>query len=290
MRKLLCWLLMMALVSTMPMMAMAESMQVEDEMEPADFGWDYPVSAGDIDDRYLMLANESNPLTKEDEPTDLITLRSRRNDEAGNNENAGIYMASSGSVQLRRAAATALSVMVGAAEAEQLTLYVRAGYRSYEDQQKRYDRAVKQGKTDEVQPAGACDYQTGLAVTLVNHAYRGKTLDAAYGSTAEGKWIAANAARFGFILRYPQGKESITGYDYEPWHLRYVGTGVAAYITQNNLTLEEFVAEKNAYIAEFTANGGDMAALLEGLILPEGPVTLSETGPDGDHEIVLFHD
>jgi D-alanyl-D-alanine carboxypeptidase len=61
-----------------------------------------------------------------------------------------------------------------------------------------------------------------------------------FGETKEGKWLAENAHRYGFILRYPKGKESITGYKYEPWHFRYVGADAAAVIYEKKWTLEEY--------------------------------------------------
>ncbi|MNN60637.1 D-alanyl-D-alanine carboxypeptidase [compost metagenome] len=61
-----------------------------------------------------------------------------------------------------------------------------------------------------------------------------------FGDTEEAKWLAEHAAEYGYIIRYPEGKESITGYKYEPWHIRYVGVEIAAYIADNNITLEEY--------------------------------------------------
>lgn len=68
-------------------------------------------------------------------------------------------------------------------------------------------------------------------------------LSQAFGETEEGKWIAENAFRFGFILRYLQGKEHITGYMYEPWHFRYVGKEMAQLLHERELTYEEYLAE-----------------------------------------------
>ena len=69
------------------------------------------------------------------------------------------------------------------------------------------------------------------------------SLDEGFGDTKAGKWLAANSCRFGFILRYPKGKEDITGIEYEPWHFRYVGVDAATYMTTHELTLEEFWEE-----------------------------------------------
>lgn len=71
-------------------------------------------------------------------------------------------------------------------------------------------------------------------------------LSESFEGTKEGKWLAENADRFGYILRYPKGKEAITGYEYEPWHFRYVGEKAAKIIFEKKLTLEEYfkVVEK----------------------------------------------
>ena len=76
------------------------------------------------------------------------------------------------------------------------------------------------------------------------------TLGQEFGQTREGKWLAENAPDFGFIIRYPQGKEYITGYQYEPWHLRYVGLEHAQNISQYGLTLEEYIQQLSAYLFE----------------------------------------
>ena len=276
----------LALLACMMTAGVAQSMPEYDG--PA---WEFEVELQDIVEDFLRLASAAEPLDKDYEPKDLTALTARRNDVDGNNTNDGIYMAAAGTIHLRKQAANALFNLVNAAEADGLTLYVRAGYRDYADQEKRYARAERQGDAATTQKAGECDYQTGLAVTLVNREYRGKTLEAAaFAKTEEGKWIQENAARFGFILRYPDGKESVTGYAWEPWHLRFVGVSVARYIRQNNLTLEEFSVVLDEAYAEFRSRGGDVEAAIAASRLPEGPVVLAETGPDGDSEIILFHD
>ena len=86
---------------------------------------------------------------------------------------------------------------------------------------------------------GSSEHQTGLTidVSAQSVSYR---LDQRFGDTKEGKWLAKHCHEYGFIIRYPYDKEIITGYSYEPWHIRYVGTTVAAYLYKNNLTLEEY--------------------------------------------------
>ena len=87
---------------------------------------------------------------------------------------------------------------------------------------------------------GQSEHQSGLAADVsspsVNYA-----LTESFGKTDEGIWLAQNAHKFGFIIRFPDGKESITGYLYEPWHIRYVGESVATEIYAKDLTLEEYL-------------------------------------------------
>ena len=113
-----------------------------------------------------------------------------------------------------------------------------SGYRSYDSQSIIYNRYVLrwgQEYTDTVSARpGHSEHQTGLAFDVGE-------LNSNYGNTAEGKWLAQNCYKYGFILRYLKGKENITGYAYEPWHIRYVGIETATYIMQNNLTLEEYL-------------------------------------------------
>ena len=72
----------------------------------------------------------------------------------------------------------------------------------------------------------------------------------AFGGTPEAEWVAANAHRFGFVVRYPEGKEAVTGYIHEPWHLRHVGTELAATLTDSGLSLEEHLGIRADYPAE----------------------------------------
>lgn len=113
-----------------------------------------------------------------------------------------------------------------------------SGYRSYDYQAQLYENYVArdgQAAADRYSARpGHSEHQSGLAFDVGN-------IDYDFGKTARGKWLAEHCAEFGFILRYPQGKESITGYMYEPWHIRYVGINAAKAIMNNSLTLEEYL-------------------------------------------------
>lgn len=113
-----------------------------------------------------------------------------------------------------------------------------SGFRSYWDQKNIYNNYVKTygvEKTDTFSARpGHSEHQTGLAFDV------GK-IDDNYGNTPEGIWLAKNAHRYGFIIRYPQGKQHITGYKYEPWHIRYLGVDLATKVYNSGLTLEEYL-------------------------------------------------
>ncbi len=144
---------------------------------------------------------------------------------------------------LREAAARALEELFAAAEAENVEIFAVSGYRSYETQYGIYNTYLKkwgEEKTNAVSAIpGHSEHQTGLAMDISS---RSAALDLTeeFGETPEGKWVKEHASEHGFIIRYPQDGEVITGYQYEPWHLRYVGKEVAAYMDEHDLTLEEF--------------------------------------------------
>lgn len=127
-----------------------------------------------------------------------------------------------------------------------LSLTITSGYRSYFDQRYIYNNYVAmdgQVKADTYSArAGHSEHQTGLAFDL-------NSITMEFADTNEGKWVAQNCYRYGFIIRYPEGKESITGYMYEPWHLRYVGSDLATVLFQNGnwLTLEEYLGITSQY-------------------------------------------
>ncbi|MGW9752258.1 zinc D-Ala-D-Ala carboxypeptidase [Aerococcus sp. 150760007-1] len=105
-------------------------------------------------------------------------------------------------------------------------------------------------------PAQASEHSTGLAFDWLGTEWTGigGSLDEAYADQPSAQWLAENAPDYGFILRYPQGKEQVTGYSFEPWHYRYVGVEAAQYITKYDITLEEFLALVN-YQTALTEEG-----------------------------------
>lgn len=145
--------------------------------------------------------------------------------------------------KLRDVAATALEDLFKSAKKEKIKLVGISGYRSYKRQREVYEKSAKEhGKAHADKYCalpGSSEHQTGLAIDVSTEEY-GNSLDAGFGETREGKWLADNAYRFGFVIRYPKGKSKITGYNYEPWHLRYIGKKLSKYLYKNNLTLEEY--------------------------------------------------
>lgn len=117
-----------------------------------------------------------------------------------------------------------------------------SGYRSYQDQTQLYNNYVnlhgeEEANTFSAKP-GFSEHQTGLTFDLKD--FNGQLVE----DPITSHWIKANCAQYGFIVRYPEGKEDITGYIYEPWHLRYVGEEVANQIMNNNTTLEQYLGVK----------------------------------------------
>lgn len=148
-----------------------------------------------------------------------------------------------GSVNLRSDSALALADLMGGAAKDGLQLILVSGYRTYASQQSVYSGYVAtQGQAAaerfSARP-GHSEHQTGLAADV--GASSGKCqLDKCFGATAEGEWLAANAHKYGFIIRYPKDQQAVTGYDYEPWHIRYIGTELAAELNKTGQTLEQF--------------------------------------------------
>lgn len=144
---------------------------------------------------------------------------------------------------LRKEAADALEFMFTEGKKVGIDLFAVSGYRSFDRQVAVYNAEVtKYGEEKAIEAVafpGSSEHQTGLAMDLSSKSANFE-LSEQFGETTEGKWIAENAHHFGFILRYPKGKEDITGYKYEPWHFRYVGKEAAKIIFEKQLTLEEF--------------------------------------------------
>ncbi|MEJ9148860.1 M15 family metallopeptidase, partial [Bacillus thuringiensis] len=144
---------------------------------------------------------------------------------------------------LRKEAAEALEKLFDLAKQEGIQLHAVSGFRSYDYQQRLYANNVKrkgQEHTDRFSAKpGHSEHQTGLTMDVSSKSANNE-LELSFANTKEGKWLKENAHCTGFIIRYPKGKESITGYAYEPWHIRYVGD-IAKNIYKQKQTLEEYM-------------------------------------------------
>lgn len=151
---------------------------------------------------------------------------------------------------MRKVAADALESLFQDAAKENLELAAVSGYRSYDRQKEIYEKNLKtRGTTHTNQYSakpGYSEHQTGLVMDISCES-ENFDLQESFGETPEGIWVAENAHLYGYIIRYPKDKCDITGYAYEPWHLRYVGIPMATYLYQNNMTLDEYYHYKPNY-------------------------------------------
>jgi len=180
----------------------------------------------------LLLVNKTRNLPSDYSPSDLVKPRVRFSFDEDIPKR-----------YLRKSAAVALEKLFEAAGNAGHRIYGVSGYRSYATQKSIFERNAAE-KGEEVANRtsarpGQSEHQTGLAMDISSAAANYRLLSS-FGTTPEGIWVRENAHRFGFIIRYPKGKEEITGYSYEPWHLRYVGKEAARYIYNHSLTLEEY--------------------------------------------------
>ena len=231
-----------------------------DAVSYGEVSWDFALPLEDIDPEYIRLANKHYLLDSEYVPPDLVKVPSKP-------ASGGISWAvqpKEGQL-LRQACADALCQMNAAirAVAEEngyKALYLKSAYRSYRTQKTMYSNRLKKnnGKDDGwVSMPGASDHQTGLGCDVVPRSWRDKAMNDKMMQEPECQWMAEHCHEFGFVIRYPEDKQEITEINTEPWHLRYVGPAVAAYMYENNLCLEEFTWELQAAIEDFIQRGGD---------------------------------
>ncbi|OMP65685.1 M15 family metallopeptidase [Domibacillus epiphyticus] len=144
---------------------------------------------------------------------------------------------------MRKDAAAALEKLFAGAKQDGLFLFAVSGYRSYERQEEILAAGAaangEEKALESIAPPGMSEHQSGLAMDISSES-NSFELNQEFELTEEGKWLKEHAHEYGFILRYPKGKEDITRYIYEPWHFRYVGKETAAVIAENDWTLEEY--------------------------------------------------
>ncbi len=208
------------------------------------------------DAAYLILANKVNVVAEDHVPADLVDV------DTG-------YTLYGKDLQLAGHAATAAIALIDELRASGYgNVYITSGYRSYTYQQTLFDRYYDQEKAkdptlsdEELRERvlaysaapGTSEHQTGLCMDLFvspgmreleNYGHEGNDPDdIGFAETEEYQWLMENAHKFGFILRYPDNKTAITGYNYESWHYRFVGVDAATEIYENGITLEEYLGK-----------------------------------------------
>ncbi len=195
-----------------------------------------------VDDNYTILVNRTHPLAQSYKPDDMVTVKYVVSGVGKKGETD----------QLRKVAAEAFEKMVEAAAEQEIKIKMRTGFRSYEYQKDRlYDPEVKNKGQAEADKAtarpGHSEHQTGLALDVGGDSQK-YALSYEFGETKEGKWVAEHCHEFGFIIRYVDGTKKepgkLTGYVFEPWHIRYVGVDVATEMYEQGggkLTYEEYL-------------------------------------------------
>lgn len=144
---------------------------------------------------------------------------------------------------LRRAASDALSAFFAFAKSQEIHLYGVSGYRSFSRQKKIYEASLNsRGETHThryIALPGTSEHQSGLAIDVSIPALDFE-LEESFCNTKEGRFLSKFAPLYGFIIRYPKGVEEITGYAYEPWHIRYVTKPLAVFLSKTHMTLDEY--------------------------------------------------
>lgn len=180
----------------------------------------------------ILLVNKLNKLDSDYTPKNLKTSNVK-----------AISSASAKARLMDSEAALALEKLFNAASQNYITLLAVSGYRDYEYQKELYNKQVMQsGKSyadKYVARPGFSEHQTGLAMDLLSTEYT--QLDDGFQNTKAYKWLKDNCSNYGFIIRYPKDKETVTSYNFEPWHIRYVGLTAAKEIMDNGLALEEYL-------------------------------------------------
>ncbi len=179
-----------------------------------------------------VVVNKDLPLSNQQyRPNDLTLLSEFSRTDKGTDERS-----------LRSIVVPDFDSMIADAKTAGFDLIIGSGFRPYSLQAFYYNNYVavsgeEQANKYSAKP-GQSEHQTGLAFDITLRSMQ-CYLDVCFGDTPAGKWIAANAANYGFIVRYPADKTAITKYQYEPWHLRYAGKPLAAALQQSGLTLDE---------------------------------------------------
>lgn len=180
---------------------------------------------------YSILVNKDNPLPRAHIPNNLVNAESKYKEN----------------IMIAKEVKLAFDKLKEAAEKYGYYIDIESGYRDYDYQEKLYNKLVEEkGFTyaiTRIAEPGKSEHQTGMAIDFYIYKDEKSYIEQDIKDFIETKWVHQNAHKYGFILRYPEGKEDITKYSYEPWHLRYVGH-LAEYLYNKDITLEEYYISK----------------------------------------------
>ena len=180
-----------------------------------------------------VLVNKSNKLPEQFQPSDLIYP-----------DIPFTFKQKSEKRQMRADAGAAIEKLFAGAKQQGVNLLGVSAYRSHATQAALFNHYVNQDGYEAARKysavPGTSEHETGLAIDVTGGDGKCAAEDC-FGGTDEAVWLEDHAAEYGFIIRYPKGKDDITGYQYEPWHLRYVGKTIAKEIMERGITLEEYV-------------------------------------------------
>ena len=180
---------------------------------------------------YEILVNKDNPLDRSYIPTDLV--------DSGSSYKDGILV--------NKKVLEQFNLMKLDAYKLGHNIDIMSGYRDYMYQDKIYNKLLRDKgfayTFRSVAKPGCSEHQTGLAIDICIYRSDKCFIEHEVEDTDEIKWVIDNCYKYGFILRYPRGREDRTGYNYEPWHFRYVGQ-IAEYLYSNNMLLEDFISTR----------------------------------------------
>ena len=182
---------------------------------------------------YEMLVNKENLLSSDYYPEDMIDIH----------EPMGSKIDPTYINRLNKTAYINFKIMQQEALKQGFEIFVDSSYRSYEYQERVFNATALEKGLDHalkyVAPPGGSEHQTGLAFDVIFRR-NNEMIEQQLEEDPEIQWLHENAYKFGYILRYPKGKEDITGFNYEPWHFRFVGLELAKKIHEEGITLEEY--------------------------------------------------
>ena len=182
------------------------------------------------DGNLLVIVNKEFAVSENYEPNDMVEIDG--------------VLSTNQNLKVKKEAYQAYKKMLAAAQEAGLNFSICSAYRSYDLQKSLYDNSLATNGKEYTEKMfaypGKSEHHTGYAIDVTSPSMNwGLSQD--FVDDPDGAWITEHCSEYGFIIRYPKGKEEITGYMYEPWHIRYVGIEVAKYITQNGLTFEEYL-------------------------------------------------